>query len=86
MRNFLHEEDKLFGFLIICNRNNPKNIKITKSNIGIPIIFQQKEEILLNKNSPFNFFFSISDSENLILSQSKNSFPVTPPSYRLLKN
>ena len=47
-----------------------KNKKI----IGIPILFQHKFEILLIKNELFKYFFSLSDSGNLILSNSKNSF------------
>ena len=47
------------------------------NNIGTLIIFQHKLEILLTLNYPFHFsFLSSSDSVNLILSQSKNSFPV----------
>ena len=86
MRNILHEVAKPYGFLKIHNRKNPKAIKIIKSNIGIPIIFQQKEEILLSKNSPFNFSFSFSNSGSLILSKSKNSFPVTSSYCKALKN
>ena len=86
VRNILHEVAKHYGFLIINNSKTPKAIKITKSNRGIPIIFQQKEEILFNLNSPFNFSFSLSNSGSLILSKSKNSFPVTSSSYKALKN
>ena len=40
--------------------------------MGIPIIFQQKEEILLKKNYPFNCYFSLSNSGNWIIAKSKN--------------
>ena len=47
-------------------------MKMHSTIIGIPTIFQQKQEILLLKNYPFKFSLSTSFSLNFTLSHPKN--------------
>ena len=73
-KNFLLFENK---WNIVCNfsycskmlknnpkilRINPKRKKVPKAINETPIMFQQKLEILLNRNSPFNINLSFSVS------------------------
>ena len=64
---------------------NPIAKKINDIIIGSPIIFQQRFDILLNKNYPFNINLSFSYSGNLIISNSQNSLAVTASSYNKAK-
>ena len=60
--NFFQEIDKLSYIPSNLDSKIPKSIKKEKIITGTPKIFQQKQEILLKKNYPFNICLSLSFS------------------------
>ena len=66
-------------------RINPKRKKVPKIIKETPIIFQQKLEILLNKNSPLSAYLSFSLSWKFRFSHSKNEFYATSLPCNILK-
>ena len=59
-KNNFSKTGKLYYYPSSLSINSPQIININKIIIGIPNIFQQKQEILLSKNYPLNFYLSFS--------------------------